>query len=702
MLYVCSELLELPITHVMVRKLSFLAHLLLFHILSINAYAQLPGCAATINTFPYFEGFEISQGAWSNVLGDDFNWTRDSGGTPSANTGPTTGSNSVWYMYIETSGSVATGDQAWLESACFDFTGLTNPKLEFDYHMYGVATGSLNVQITTDGLVWTNIWTLSGNQSNNWFTAPVSLAAYSNQIVGLRFIGTDGSSFTGDIAIDNIEVYDELPMQYVSSAVAQSTSAPIENCATDKDILRVEIVTTGQLNPINASQFILRTDGSTLPLTDIAGIDVYYTGASNVFSTANVFGSSGSAITGVDVLLNGNQTLLEGINYFWVSYDVSLSAIIGDFVDATCNEMIVDGVNHVPTISNPSGNREIIDCARACPTQAPIFVENFETSPLVGVTNPSILSGTGSAISNFNPAFVLSGSSFGWFNVQDGVGPLVIYDRRIENAYVGCETNVSYYVRGQNSSAGAMAKIIVALYDDNNTILATSGDYLLTDAFVQFTHTFTSTTPGIRINVFYNSVGGPGRDLVMEDILISQCCSMPNILPAELISFTSECDQNEIQLEWATASESNNDYFTLERSRDAIHFEQVAKINGQGNSTNVIDYQWTDKNPISGTVYYRLSQTDFDGTREELGLRAAGCEMITSIEVFPNPFEEHVKIRAKSGGVYSITDVSGKLVLRGEFNSGETRVDTSNLSGGTYIINIEHLGKSVREKLTKY
>ena len=66
--------------------------------------AQLPGCATSVNTFPYVEGFETGFGNWKNAAFDSFDWKRDSYGTPSGSTGPSTGSNgSIWYMYIETS-----------------------------------------------------------------------------------------------------------------------------------------------------------------------------------------------------------------------------------------------------------------------------------------------------------------------------------------------------------------------------------------------------------------------------------------------------------------------------------------------------------------------------------------------------------------------------------------------------------------------
>lgn len=651
-----------------------------------NLYAQLPGCGTTVAAFPYNEGFEASFGVWSNVAGDDFNWTRDSGGTPSSATGPSAGSNgSTWYMFIETSGGVGAGDQAFLESACFDFTGLTNPVLDFDYHMYGSNIGRLDVEVSTDGITWTNIWTLSGNQSNNWFSTSVSLAAYINQTIGIRFIGTDGNSYRGDAAIDNITIYDALPMQYLSSTASQATTATIENCSTDKEILRVEVVTTGQLTPIDATQFVIRTDGSTLPLLDITGVDVYYTGASTTFSTTNLFGSAMPAAVGIDVPVNGTQTLQEGNNYFWICYDVDINATIGNLVDAVCNEVTIAAVGQVPTVSNPAGNREIIDCAIGCPTAGSVFLEDFQTAP-DGAVNTNFMSGNGS--SNFNPAFVISGTNFGWFNVANGQGPFDVYDRTIGGLYVGCETTVTYWARGQAPTAGPMATVDFTIFDDNGNVLASNLNYFLTGTYVQFTHTFTSTTPNIRFNVYFDDVGGPGRDLVLEDIEVTQCCNMPTLLPVELVGFKGECQENQVELNWSTVSETNNDFFEIQALQIDGAWEVIGRVQGAGNSLSQLDYTFIHRNPTSD--YYRLKQVDFDGKfdySDVISVNRSACSENNTLTVSPNPANTFIII--ETGNTQSqeieIRDYSGRIMMKTKLVD-QQKVDVSTWASGIYFL----------------
>ena len=97
-----------------------------------------------------------------------------------------------------------------------------------------------------------------------------------------------------------------------------------------------------------------------------------------------------------------------------------------------------------------------------------------------------------------------------------------------------------------------------------------------------------------------------------------------NPLPITLNSFTGELLSglgNSIQLNWSTASEKDNDYFTLWRSFDGQSWKEITQLTGAGNSNELLNYQHIDRNIIvqsieNNTIYYKLSQTDYDGTTE--------------------------------------------------------------------------------------
>jgi hypothetical protein len=90
----------------------------------------------------------------------------------------------------------------------------------------------------------------------------------------------------------------------------------------------------------------------------------------------------------------------------------------------------------------------------------------------------------------------------------------------------------------------------------------------------------------------------------------------PVPLPIELISFEGISKNTYNYLFWKTASEYNNDYFTIEKTLDGINFTPIANINGAGNSNMVLNYDYIDYNIINTITYYRLKQTDYDGKYE--------------------------------------------------------------------------------------
>ncbi|TCI91769.1 M20/M25/M40 family metallo-hydrolase [Tenacibaculum sp. M341] len=170
-------------------------------------------CSQTISTFPFNESFESSFGDFSQDINDDIDYTRNSGTTPSNNTGPSSASDGSFYAYVEASveGTGYPNKTAILNAPCFDFSSLNSPNLTFDYHMLGSSIGSLTVEARIDDTgSWSSIFSKSGAEGNNWNTASVDLSSYANESnVQIRFIivtGTGNEGWQSDIAIDSISV----------------------------------------------------------------------------------------------------------------------------------------------------------------------------------------------------------------------------------------------------------------------------------------------------------------------------------------------------------------------------------------------------------------------------------------------------------------------------------------------------------------
>lgn len=113
-----------------------------------------------------------------------------------------------------------------------------------------------------------------------------------------------------------------------------------------------------------------------------------------------------------------------------------------------------------------------------------------------------------------------------------------------------------------------------------------------------------------------------------------------NPLPVELADFQARIVENSVHLSWITSSELNNDFFTVERSEDGETFTKVGQhVPGKGTTNQTHHYSQIDSNPLKGTSYYRLKQTDFDGTFAYSNVIPVTYEGLTiaSLQVFPNP-----------------------------------------------------------------
>ncbi len=169
-------------------------------------------CSSTISSFPYDEGFEGgNSGDWVQATGDDGNWFNFTGSTPSSGTGPSSADEGSRYLYLEAStngsaGQIGNNATAILESPCFDLSGVTDADFSFSYHMFGADAGTITVAATTDGTNFDQLFTITGEQGNAWFSQSVSLAAYLGNSVRLRITGTTGSSWRSDIAVDGLSL----------------------------------------------------------------------------------------------------------------------------------------------------------------------------------------------------------------------------------------------------------------------------------------------------------------------------------------------------------------------------------------------------------------------------------------------------------------------------------------------------------------
>lgn len=178
-------------------------------------------------------------------------------------------------------------------------------------------------------------------------------------------------------------------------------------------------------------------------------------------------------------------------------------------------------------------------------------------------------------------------------------------------------------------------------------------------------------------------------------------CDAPQFqedLPIVLISFDAKVVDSVVQLRWITASEENNDYFTISRSEDGWHFEELCTISGAGNSSHEISYKTEDKNPTYGRSYYRLTQTDYDGFNESFDI--VGVDFIgqsNQILVYPNPVignEFNVFCQVDEDNQLVVQDIFGSVVKTMDLEPGKNVISTDGIHSNSRIVLLKVISQS--------
>jgi hypothetical protein len=824
--------------------------------------------------------------------------------------------------------------------------------------------------VTTAGQFDTKLWVFSGNcgaltcvaGNDDGGAGTLSLVSFTATAGVNYYIIVGGyNANEGNYLLDISST--TCAMSYSSSTTTQSNTNTVSTCATDKEIIGIEIVTTGSSSPFDATQFQINMNGGT-NTTDVTNIDIFYTGTNPTFSAIGLFGSAASA--GGTISINGNTTLAEGTNYFWIAYDVSVAATVGNLLDAQCTQITMNGTGstQTPTITSPGGARTIVICppapggvnngltiwldansqvetggaaatngsavdfwgnkisninaasvSQGLASDRPTYKTNefnfnptiyfdgtddklensFLSSDIIDANSNTIMivhkyyGGTvifkfaqngvggstqyeanganyrfdfmgantvatsytneieifstrtnvaGNLLMNNNGAQILSTGSAGAFpttqtkdfyigenpqpawplNARMDLAELIIYPRSLTDneqrqveSYLAMKygitlgingTSLDYYnsslttIWGAAANSGYAYDIAGVSRDDDSDLSQTKShsenetapasgvdrDILTVENSLGFNSdnsalvwghndgsltgsgvtSFTTNNPetitsyfnrhwksqetgtvgNVTLQFDMSSVIGIGNvagannladirllvdadgDFTTDAISISPS-SFNNTtdivefqhdfvvgtgffftigsvnfqtasLPVDLNYFNGECENKSVQLNWSTSTEINNDYFTIEKSYDAISFEEVATIQGNGNSNILNNYSWSDDNPSNQNNYYRLKQTDFNGKyKYHNTISITNCNENIEVSIYPNPFNDILMVILPENSEQSfkikIQDYLGRTLIEKPLSgiSAIKKIDTSLLkSKGIYFITI--------------
>ncbi|MFK8039197.1 MAG: T9SS type A sorting domain-containing protein [Crocinitomicaceae bacterium] len=170
--------------------------------------------------------------------------------------------------------------------------------------------------------------------------------------------------------------------------------------------------------------------------------------------------------------------------------------------------------------------------------------------------------------------------------------------------------------------------------------------------------------------------------------------SIATPLPIKLIDFTVQEQKNgTVSLAWKTATETNNEMFIIEKSKNGIDWEILAHVDGAGNSNYTISYDFTDREPYLDLSYYRLTQVDFDGTQSKGILRSVKLFGVNKVfYISPNPSNGKVRIEGTSYAISNIqiynaigqrVDIQNYIISE---SHSELRLDFSGLTAGVYFV----------------
>ncbi len=220
-------------------------------------------------------------------------------------------------------------------------------------------------------------------------------------------------------------------------------------------------------------------------------------------------------------------------------------------------------------------------------------------------------------------------------------------------------------------------------------------------------HLAVSGGPFDQVLVAVGEAAGTSGDnnISFGGVSLGGTCSVE--VPVELMSFTvTKTSRRSAQLDWITASETDNKGFEVQRSINGRNFDVIGFVNGQGTSSEVNRYSFVDRNPGKGTNYYRLRQLDFNGNYEYTQVKTINFDGLT-LRLIPNIVKDVIRIELGEtilqDATIEIFDVVGRNVYSGALNRNTTfsSINVSNLSAGQYFVKVSNQDFSLSERFIK-
>ena len=690
---------------------------------SINVTTAGTGgpCTASVTAFPYSESFESGIGSWTQNTGDDLDWTRDSGGTPSNGTGPSTGAAGSWYMYIEASGNGAgfPNKNAIFTSPCMDVSGLSAPTLEFSYHMNGTAMGTLIVQTSTDGgNSWTNAWSNASSQGDQW--NQVSLALPSSTGIQVRFNGTTGSSWSSDIAIDDVSVSDDsdtqaptTPTGLSSSAITTSSFDVSWTASTDN------VGVTGYNVYLNGS-----LDGTTTStIYSFSGLAASTTYAVAVEANDAAGNTSGQASINVTTASVGGGSCTATVSSF--PYSESFESGIGAWTQNTGDDLNWTR-DSAGTPSNGTGPATGSDGSWYMYIEASGNGSGYPTKNAI-LTGPC-MDVSGLATPSFSFSYHMNGTAMGNLIVETSVDD-------------GSTWTSAWSISG--SQGDVWNDVSITLPSSSGIQVrfnGTTGSSWSSDIAIDNVSVSDGTTPSCP-EITFGTISSYGGTQDADGTFEVQDAGATLFLENntwKYISYPYSVTANTvIDFEFRSTSEGEIHGIGFDND-NAISSNLTFKVHGNQNwgLTNYDNYSGTgwvsysipvgsfytgsydrlfftnDNDAGSGNNSYFRNVVVHEGTCGPVApvahtnsdgiVPVLGTEGEFEISTYPNPVVDQLNIRHSfKSGSYSIISITGKVMGTGNIDQDLRQIDTSELASGIYLLKVSSDESNLVHKFKK-
>jgi hypothetical protein len=183
--------------------------------------------------------------------------------------------------------------------------------------------------------------------------------------------------------------------------------------------------------------------------------------------------------------------------------------------------------------------------------------------------------------------------------------------------------------------------------------------------------------------------------------------SITNALPIELNSFIVKATPKDVNVNWQTATEKNNDYFAIERSSDGRTFAPIGEVKGAGTTLTPQNYTYTDEKPLRGINFYRLKQVDFDGQFSYSPVVSVVFGKVGNVVLYPTPTKSTMNVRLEEAfqteASWQVIDLVGRVITAGIFPAEQTdmQIPVGTLSEGNYVLRITAGQEVITQKFRK-